>query len=221
MLDEIGDARTIPAFIESVKAGKGRLMGFGHRVYKSYDPRAKLIKKVADDVFEQTGPQPEARDRARARADRARGRLLRLAQALPERRLLLRPDLPGDGLPDRLLHRALRARPAPRLDRAVGGDARRPRAEDRAPAPGLHRLRTSATSCRSSAAAEPRRDAPAALAAFPRFAARRAPARYPACRLRSTSTAGRSSSSGRRPKRAGSRAGTAGRRRCTHPRRAS
>jgi citrate synthase len=56
MLDEIGTVDKIPAFIENVKAGKGgRLMGFGHRVYKSYDPRAKLIKSVADDVFKQTG----------------------------------------------------------------------------------------------------------------------------------------------------------------------
>jgi citrate synthase len=59
MLDEIGDVKEIPAFIESVKAGHGRLMGFGHRVYKSYDPRAKLIKKVADQVFEQTGLNPK------------------------------------------------------------------------------------------------------------------------------------------------------------------
>ena len=55
MLDDIGSKDRIPAFIDSVKAGHGRLMGFGHRVYKSYDPRAKLIKKVADDVFAQTG----------------------------------------------------------------------------------------------------------------------------------------------------------------------
>jgi citrate synthase len=59
MLDEIGDKKNVPAFIEGVKAGKGRLMGFGHRVYKSYDPRAKLIKKVAYDVFEQTGLNPK------------------------------------------------------------------------------------------------------------------------------------------------------------------
>jgi citrate synthase len=59
MLDEIGDTKNVPAFIEQVKAGKGRLMGFGHRVYKSYDPRAKLIKRVADDVFEQTGLNPK------------------------------------------------------------------------------------------------------------------------------------------------------------------
>jgi citrate synthase len=59
MLDEIGEKKNIPAFIDSVKAGKGRLMGFGHRVYKSYDPRAKLIKQVADQVFEQTGLNPK------------------------------------------------------------------------------------------------------------------------------------------------------------------
>jgi len=58
MLDQIGDIKNVPAFIESVKAGEGRLMGFGHRVYKSYDPRAKLIKEVADQVFEQTGLNP-------------------------------------------------------------------------------------------------------------------------------------------------------------------
>ena len=59
MLDEIGDKRNIPDFIEQVKAGHGRLMGFGHRVYKSYDPRAKLIKQVADDVFAETGLNPK------------------------------------------------------------------------------------------------------------------------------------------------------------------
>jgi citrate synthase len=59
MLDEIGDKANVPAFIEQVKAGKGRLMGFGHRVYKSYDPRAKLIKRVADDVFAETGLNPK------------------------------------------------------------------------------------------------------------------------------------------------------------------
>jgi citrate synthase len=59
MLDEIDDVKNIPAFIEQVKSGQGRLMGFGHRVYKSYDPRAKLIKRVADDVFAQTGLNPK------------------------------------------------------------------------------------------------------------------------------------------------------------------
>jgi citrate synthase len=59
MLDEIGDKSNIPAFIDEVKAGHGRLMGFGHRVYKSYDPRAKLIKQVADSVFAETGVDPK------------------------------------------------------------------------------------------------------------------------------------------------------------------
>ncbi len=59
MLGEIGHSKNIPAFIEKVKQGEGRLMGFGHRVYKSYDPRAKLIKRVADDVFKQTGLNPK------------------------------------------------------------------------------------------------------------------------------------------------------------------
>jgi citrate synthase len=59
MLDEIGTKDRIPAFIEGVKKGGDRLMGFGHRVYKSYDPRAKLIKQVAYDVFQQTGLNPK------------------------------------------------------------------------------------------------------------------------------------------------------------------
>jgi citrate synthase len=59
MLDGIGTTDRIPEFIESVKQGHGRLMGFGHRVYKNYDPRAKLIKQIADQVFEQTGLNPK------------------------------------------------------------------------------------------------------------------------------------------------------------------
>jgi citrate synthase len=60
MLREIGHISKIPDFIKSVKSGEGekKLMGFGHRVYKSYDPRAKVIKRVADEVFEVTGKNP-------------------------------------------------------------------------------------------------------------------------------------------------------------------
>jgi len=58
MLDEIGDVKNVPAFIESVKAGEGRLMGFGPRVYKNFDPRATIIKKTAYDVFAVTGMNP-------------------------------------------------------------------------------------------------------------------------------------------------------------------
>ena len=58
MLNEIGSIDQVPEFIARVKAGEGRLMGFGHRVYKSYDPRAKIVKRTADEVFEVTGRNP-------------------------------------------------------------------------------------------------------------------------------------------------------------------
>jgi len=55
MLSRIGDTRNIPNFIQRVKNGEGKLMGFGHRIYKNYDPRARIIKRVADEVFKVTG----------------------------------------------------------------------------------------------------------------------------------------------------------------------
>ncbi len=58
MLRRIGDVSKVPEFIDGVKAGNERLMGFGHRVYKNYDPRATIIKKACDDVFEVTGVSP-------------------------------------------------------------------------------------------------------------------------------------------------------------------
>jgi citrate synthase len=59
MLDEIDSISNIPAHIRSVKEGRGKLMGFGHRVYKNFDPRAKLIKRIAEDVFGVTGHNPK------------------------------------------------------------------------------------------------------------------------------------------------------------------
>ncbi len=58
MLRGIGSKDRIPEFIKQVKEGKAKLMGFGHRVYKNYDPRAKIIKRMADEVFEVTRPSP-------------------------------------------------------------------------------------------------------------------------------------------------------------------
>ena len=58
MLRRIGGKENIPDFIKGVKDGNEKLMGFGHRVYKNYDPRAKIIKKACDDVFEVTGVNP-------------------------------------------------------------------------------------------------------------------------------------------------------------------
>jgi len=58
MLMAIGSKDNVPEFVKKVKGGEGRLMGFGHRVYKNYDPRAKIIKEIADQVFEVKGRNP-------------------------------------------------------------------------------------------------------------------------------------------------------------------
>ncbi|HEY9140138.1 MAG TPA: citrate/2-methylcitrate synthase, partial [Bryobacteraceae bacterium] len=59
MLAEIGSKDQIPGFIQQVKTGHRKLMGFGHRVYKNYDPRARIVKRVAEEVFEVTGRNPK------------------------------------------------------------------------------------------------------------------------------------------------------------------
>ena len=140
MLAEIGSVSRVPEFITRVKAGDGsvRLMGFGHRVYKSYDPRAKVIKKIADLVFTITGKNPLLDIALELERIALAGRLLRHAEAVPERRLLLGADLSGDGVPDRDVSGALCHPAHRRLDRPVGGDAARSRAEDRAAAPDLY-----------------------------------------------------------------------------------
>jgi citrate synthase len=58
MLADIGDKKRVPEYVKRFKAGEGLLMGFGHRVYKNYDPRAKIVKQTADAVFEVTGRNP-------------------------------------------------------------------------------------------------------------------------------------------------------------------
>jgi citrate synthase len=58
MLNEIGDVKNVPEYVAGCKDGEKRLMGFGHRVYKNYDPRARIIKQCADEVFEVTGRNP-------------------------------------------------------------------------------------------------------------------------------------------------------------------
>ncbi len=59
MLDEIGSVHNVPSYVRQVKEGRGKLMGFGHRVYKNYDPRARIIKRIAEQVFEVTGKNPK------------------------------------------------------------------------------------------------------------------------------------------------------------------
>ena len=139
MLDEIGDVKNVPAFIEGVKDGTAgtRLMGFGHRVYKSYDPRAKLIKQVADSVFAETGIDPKLEIALELE------RIALEDEYFVSRKLYPNVDFYSGliykamGYPDGLLHRPLRARPPAGLDRPVGGDAHRQRDEDRPAAAAL------------------------------------------------------------------------------------
>ncbi len=91
MLRRIEKVENIPGFLEGVKNREERLMGFGHRVYKNYDPRARIIKQARRRGARGRRPrQPARRDRHRAREAGARRRVLHRAQALPERRLSTR-----------------------------------------------------------------------------------------------------------------------------------
>ena len=153
MLRRIGSKDNIPDFVEGVKDGNERLMGFGHRVYKNYDPRAKIIKKAAEDVFEVTGINP----------------LLEIATelekiALEDDYFVSRKLYPNVDFYSGLIYEALglpvgdvpgacsRSRRtsgwiAQWLEMVAGQGA-----EDRAPAPDLHGRRASATTCRSTSA---------------------------------------------------------------------
>ena len=150
MLRRIEKKENIPDFIAGVKDGKERLMGFGHRVYKNYDPRARIIKSARRRRVRGHRQEPAAGHRDRAGEDRARGRVLRQAQALPERRLLLGPDLRGAADAGRHVPRDVRHPAHQRLDRPVAGDGRGLGAEDRPPAPDLHRRARRSTTCRST-----------------------------------------------------------------------
>ena len=112
MLDEIkasdGDAKDFVRRVKNKEAGV-KLMGFGHRVYRNYDPRAAIVKKTADTILAKLGGDDElleiAKNLEEAALDR---RLLHRAQAVPERRLLHRRHLPRHGLPDPDVHGAVR-----------------------------------------------------------------------------------------------------------------
>ena len=153
MLAEIGDVSRIPEFVEGVKAGKGLLMGFGHRVYKNYDPRATIIKEVADEVFEVTGRNPLL-DIALELERIALEDEYFIQRALPERRLLLGDHLPGARPAGRDVPGDVRHPANGRLARAVAGGDRRSRAEDREAASALPRL----GGTRRRAARRPSRD---------------------------------------------------------------
>ena len=145
MLEDIRNSGgDVDAYVTRVKNKEPgvRLMGFGHRVYKNYDPRARIVKATADEILDKLGTNDHLLDLAKQLEEVALSDDYFIsAQALPERRLLHRADLPRDGLPDPDVHRAVRHRPAARLDRALPGDDPRPGHQDRPPAPGLHRPR--------------------------------------------------------------------------------
>src|SRR2546430_9718994 len=151
MLMQIGSIQKVPDFIKRVKTGEVKLMGFGHRVYKNYDPRARIIKHRLRSLRTH-GQEPAPRNRSRVRAHRSRRRILREAQALTKRGLLHWAHLPIDGFPDDHVSRPLRDSAHFRLDRAVGRDAPRPRAENCAPTADLSGARYA--SLRSDRSAE-------------------------------------------------------------------
>ena len=131
MLMQIGSKDRIPEFIKRAKDKNDnfKLMGFGHRVYKNYDPRAAgAAARVPRGAGRARHPRrAAARPRDGARAHRAAGRVFRREEALSQRRFLFGHHPEGDGLPDLDVHRAVRHRPHRRLGRAVERDDRGPR----------------------------------------------------------------------------------------------
>ena len=121
MLERIGTLENIPEFLEGVKAGNERLMGFGHRVYKNYDPRARIIRRPRGRCS-RCGQEPAARRRPRARE-----------RALEDEYFISRKLYPNVDFYSGLIYEALglparcsrdvRHRAHQRLDRAVAGDA--------------------------------------------------------------------------------------------------
>jgi citrate synthase len=125
MLERIeAEGGDVQKFVNAAKDKKqsSRLMGFGHRVYKNYDPRAAILRKACVDVLTGSCAERAARPRDEARGDRVEGRVLHQPQAVPERGLLLRPHLQGPRHSSEHVHGDVRHRPHARLDRPVVGE---------------------------------------------------------------------------------------------------
>ena len=122
------------------KANPFRLYGFGHRVYRNYDPRAKILKEVCDKVFAQLKRQrPAPGHRPQARRTRPARPLLHRAEAVSERRFLQRHLAAGDRHSHQHVHGLFRHWPPARLDCPVEGAARRSDEQDPPSAADLHR----------------------------------------------------------------------------------
>ena len=137
MLKRIETKDRIPDFIEGVKRGDERLMGFGHRVYKNYDPRAKIIKKATDDVFEVTGTNPLLDIASSSSGSRSRTTTSSSASST-RTSTSTGPHLRGAGPAGRDVPGHVRDRAHERLDRPVARDGAGQGAEDRPPAADLH-----------------------------------------------------------------------------------
>ena len=137
MLKEIGSKQKVPEYIKRVKAGEFRLMGFGHRVYKNYDPRARIIKQVADEVFEVTGKNPLLEIALELERIALEDDYFVKPEALSQCGFLFRHHLPGHAFPGGDVSRAVCHSAHFRLDCPVAGDAARFGTEDCSPAPDL------------------------------------------------------------------------------------
>ena len=126
MLDEIGSRENVPAYIKKIKDGHGKLMGFGHRIYKNYDPRAKIIKWTAEKVFAVTGPNPKLDIALELERIALRGRIFHHPQAVSQRGLLLGDHLPGHGFQAGDVYHAVCYPTHGRVARPMAGDAHRP-----------------------------------------------------------------------------------------------
>ena len=135
-------AATSTDFVRRVKAKEDgvKLMGFGHRVYKSYDPRAAIVKKATHEILQGLGkPDPMLELAMQLEEVALIRRLLHRAQALPQRRLLHGLLYKAMGFPTKMFTVLFATRPAAGLDRPVARDDARPADQDRPPAAGLHR----------------------------------------------------------------------------------
>ena len=143
MLEQIGTVENIPKYLAMAKdkSSHFRLMGFGHRVYKNFDPRAKIIRAMCHKVLAKLGKLGQSAVRAGAAAgrDRAEGRVLRRAQALPERRFLFGHHLQRDRHSALDVHGDVRDRAHRRLGGALAGDDLGSGDAHRPSAPALHR----------------------------------------------------------------------------------
>ena len=160
MLEEIGDVSRIGQFIKRAKDKNDnfRLMGFGHRVYKNYDPRAKLMRETCHEVLDELGLHDD-------RLFKLAMELERIALEDPyfvEKKLYPNVDFYSGivqramGIPTSMFTAIFAAGAHGRLDRAVERDDRRSRAEDRPAAPVVHRRDRSAMWCRLQSAADAR-----------------------------------------------------------------